>query len=166
MIKLHLDDPHPALDALSEPWNRSNAPGCVTAVIAAGRIVYQRAVGMADLERAVPLGIHSVFDVASTSKQFVATCIHLLAADGALDLNADIRLFFPRLPDLGPTIRICHLLHHTSGIRDYLTLMHLAGMSFANDYYEEEIIDLIARQKALNFPRGANSYTPTPAISC
>ena len=155
MHNLNIESHRRALDALSEPWNRSNAPGCVVAVIAGGEIVYQRAVGMADLERAVPLSVHSVFDLASTSKQFVAACIHLLAQEGRLDLQSDIRVFFPRLPDLGVTITVRHLLHHSSGIRDYLTLMHLAGMSFANDYYEEEIVDLIARQKALNFAPGS-----------
>ena len=40
--------------------------------------MYKRAYGMADLERSVPLSAKSIFDIASTSKQFVAFCVLLL----------------------------------------------------------------------------------------
>ncbi len=144
-----------AIDALFAPWNKPSSPGCVVGVFAGGRVIHARAYGAADLERGVALAPDSVFDLASTSKQFFACAILLLEQDGKLTLDDDIRRHLPAFPDHGTPITIRHLLHHTSGIRDYLVLMQLAGMEFGNDHPEAEILALIARQKALNFTPGA-----------
>ena len=141
-------------DRLFAEWDKPDSPGCALAVIREGEIAYKKGYGMADLERNVPLSPRSVFDLASTSKQFVAMCILLLAEQGKLSLDDDIRCHIPEMPDYGEPITLRHLVHHTSGIRDYLELMTLCGMRLENDYYEEEIIALLARQKALNFRPG------------
>jgi CubicO group peptidase (beta-lactamase class C family) len=135
-------------------WAKPDSPGCALAVIQDGEIVHKRGYGMADLERDVPLSPRSVFDLGSTSKQFVALCILLLAEQGKLSLDDDIRRHIPEMPDYGEPITLRQLVHHTSGIRDYLELMTLCGMRWENDYYEEEIIALLARQKELNFRPG------------
>ncbi len=142
------------VDGLFAPWDRPDSPGFALAVVQDGRIVYKRGYGMADLERDVPLTPASIFDIASTSKQFVAMAVLMLANEGKLSLDEDVRTCLPEVPDYGKPITIRHLVHHTSGIRDYVELMMLAGMSWEYDYYEEEIIALIARQKALNFEPG------------
>ncbi|MFC2155150.1 serine hydrolase domain-containing protein [Acidobacteriota bacterium] len=142
------------IDKIFAKWDKNDSPGCALAVYRDGKIIYKRGYGMADLERDVPLSSKSVFDIGSTSKQFVAMCILLLEEDGKLSLDDDIRKYISKIPGYGDTITIRHLIHHTSGIRDYLGLMAMAGMNFANDFPEEEIIDLIARQKALNFKPG------------
>jgi CubicO group peptidase (beta-lactamase class C family) len=95
------------------------------------------------------------YEIASPRvKQFVSFSILLLEEEGKLSLDEDIRKYFTKFPDYGKVITIRHLIHHTSGIRDYLGLMYIAGMNFANDYFEEEIIDLLAWQKGLNFMPG------------
>lgn len=143
-----------AIDRVFAPWSQPTSPGCSVGVFAGGRTVHARGYGMADLERRVPLGTASVFDLASTSKQFFAFAILLLEHDGKLRLDDDIRQHLPEIPAYGATITVRHLLHHTSGIRDYLALMSLAGMPFAHDYPERQILALIARQKDLNFAPG------------
>jgi len=142
------------VDKLFTKWDKNDSPGCALAVIKDGKIIYKCGYGMADLERDVPLSSKSVFDIGSTSKQFVAMSILLLEEEGKLSLDDDIRKYFPGMPDYGDKLTIRHLIHHTSGVRDYLGLMYMAGMSFANDYPEPEIIELIARQKELNFKPG------------
>jgi CubicO group peptidase (beta-lactamase class C family) len=142
------------VDELFSQWDKKDSPGCAIAIIKDGKIIYKHGYGMADLERDVPITPKSVFDIASTSKQFVAMCILLLEEEKKLSLDDDIRKHIPEIPDYGDTITVRHLIHHTSGIRDYLVLMELAGMPFANDYPEAQIIELIARQKALNFKPG------------
>jgi CubicO group peptidase (beta-lactamase class C family) len=142
------------VDKLFAQWDKKDSPGCALAIIKDGKILYKRGYGMADLERDVPVTSESVFDIASTSKQFVAMSIALLAEEGKLSLDDDIRKHLPEMPDYGKKITIRHLVHHTSGIRDYCGLMYLAGMPFENDYPEAQIIELIARQKALNFKPG------------
>jgi CubicO group peptidase (beta-lactamase class C family) len=141
-------------DQLFSEWDKPNSPGCALAVIQDGEIVHKRGYGMADLERDVSLSPHSVFDLGSTSKQFVAMCILLLAEQGKLSLDDDIRCYIPEMPDYGELVTLRHLVHHTSGIRDYLELMTLCGIRLDNDYYEGEIIALLARQKELNFRPG------------
>ncbi len=142
------------IDRLFADWDKPDSPGCVVGVFHKGEPVHLRAYGMADLERRVALAPDSVFDIASTSKQFFAFAILLLEHDGRLSLDDDVRKHLPELPAWDAPITLRHLLHHTSGIRDYLVLMALAGMPYGNDYSEARILDLIARQKALNFAPG------------
>ncbi len=142
------------VDQLFAQWDKPDSPGCALAVIKDGKIVYKRGYGMADLERDVPITPKSVFDIGSTSKQFVAMSIALLARQGKLSLDDDIRKHIPEMHAYDQPVTIRHLIHHTSGIRDYLGLMALAGMRFENDYHDEEIIALIAKQKELNFKPG------------
>ena len=142
------------VDVLFAEWDKPDSPGCALAIIQDGEIVYRRGYGYADLEHDVPITPASVFDIASTSKQFTATCIAILARQGMLSLDDDIRKHIPEMPAYAVPITIRHLIHHTSGIRDYLTLMELAGMRYENEYPDEEVIELISRQKELNFEPG------------
>jgi CubicO group peptidase (beta-lactamase class C family) len=142
------------IDELFADVARSDSPGAAVAVIQNGRILYENAFGMADLERRVALTSGSVFEIGSVSKQFTAFCILLLEADGALTLDDDVRTWIPELPQYGRPITIRHLLHHTSGIRDIETLLPLAGVPWVNYYSASQSLDLITRQKGLNFPPG------------
>ncbi|MFC2146228.1 serine hydrolase domain-containing protein [Acidobacteriota bacterium] len=138
------------VDQLFRQWDKQDSPGCAVAIIKEGKIIYKKAYGMADLERDVPLTPASVLDIASNTKQFTAFAVALLAEEGKLSLDDDIRKYFPEFPDYGHTITIRHLLHHTSGIREYAMLLLLAGKRWINQYSLEDIMDLITRQKKLN----------------
>ena len=143
------------VDELFSEWDSKDSPGCALGVISKGRFIYQRCYGMANLEHGVPLTPDSVFDVGSTSKQFTAACIILLAGRGKLSLDDRIQKYLPEIPVHKHPVTIRHLLHHTSGLRDYLTLMYLRGMRFENEYADKEVYALIARQKGLNFRPGS-----------
>lgn len=142
------------VDAFFSQWDTNQTPGCVLAVIRDSAIIYERAYGMADLERHVPLSTQSVFDIGSIGKQFTAMLIALLAQERRLALDDSIHTYVPELPDYGDPIAIRHLIHHTSGLLDYCTLMGLANMPFENRYDEDELLALITRQKLLNFKPG------------
>jgi CubicO group peptidase (beta-lactamase class C family) len=109
---------------------------------------------MANLEHAIAITSRTVFDIGSTSKQFTASAIALLAQDGKLTLDDDVRKHIPELPQYQKAITIRHLLNHTSGLRD-LTLMSLRGVNFDGVTTDEDALDLIGRQKALNFEPGS-----------
>jgi CubicO group peptidase (beta-lactamase class C family) len=109
---------------------------------------------MANLEYGIANSPSSVFRIGSVSKQFTAAVIVLLAQRGELSLDEDIREYVPELPAYERTITIRHLLHHTSGLRDYLTLMYLAGKSDDDFYTDDELVAMLARQQELNFPPG------------
>lgn len=142
------------VDELFAEWNKPDSPGFALAIIKDGEIIYKRGYGTADLEHNVPISPNSVFDLASTSKQFTTICIVLLARQGKLSLDDEVQKYISEMPQYEYPLTIRHLIHHTSGIRDYLTLMELAGLRCENEYPDDEIIGLIARQKELNFKPG------------
>ena len=142
------------VDAVFTAYDKPGSPGCALGVIRDGMLIHSRGYGLANLEHSVSITGTTVFDIGSTSKQFTATAILLLAHQGKLSLDDDIRKHIPELPAYGPSITIHHLLHHTSGLRDYLTLMALAGIDFDGVTGDDDALRLITRQKALNFTPG------------
>lgn len=142
------------VDKLFADWNKPDSPGCAIAIIQEGEIIYKRGYGMADLEHDIPISSKSIFDIGSTSKQFTAICIALLICQEKLSLDDEVQKYITEMAIYEHPITIRHLVHHISGIRDYLSLMELAGMRFENEYPDEEVIGLISQQKELNFIPG------------
>src|SRR5690349_2304152 len=143
------------IDAVFADLTKPNTPGCALAVYQSGKIVYERGYGLASIENQVPITPRTVFDLGSTSKQFTAFSILLLERDGKLSLADDIRKYIPELPQYERTITIADLMHHTSGLRDYLTLWNLAGVPTENLTTDEDALKLIVRQKESNFAAGS-----------
>jgi CubicO group peptidase (beta-lactamase class C family) len=144
-----------AVDAVFADVAKAGSPGCALGVYRDGKIVYSKGYGLANIEENVPITPGSVFDIGSTSKQFTAASILLLEKQGKLSVNDDVRKYVPELPDYGKKINILNLLNHTSGLRDYLTLMELAGVNTDSVTTDEHALAIIARQKALNFDPGS-----------
>lgn len=141
------------VDALFAQWDKPDSPGCALAVIKDGQIVYKRGYGSANLDYGIPISSRSVFNIASTSKQFTAASVALLATRGAISLDDDIRKYLPELPPYPTPVTVRHLIYHTGGIREYSHLMQLAGIRF-QDASDEDVFKMIARQKELNFKPG------------
>jgi CubicO group peptidase (beta-lactamase class C family) len=145
-----------AVDEIFVDLTKAGSPGCALGVYGDGKMVYSKGYGLANLEENVPITRQSVFDIGSTSKQFTAASILLLEKQGKLSLNDDVRKYIPELPDYGQKITVLHLLNHTSGLRDYLTLMDLAGIPTDSVTTDEDALQIIFRQKALNFAPGSD----------
>jgi len=128
-------------------WTTPATPGCAVAVSQNGKLVVNRAYGLADLERDVPISPATTFDIASIRKQFVAAAVLLLVEDGRLSLSDDVRKHVPELPDYGHKITLDHLLTHTSGLRDWVPLRNWANGSY-------DAMTMILRQRGLNFAPG------------
>jgi CubicO group peptidase (beta-lactamase class C family) len=143
-----------AVDLLFAAYQKSGSPGCTLGVIRDGAFVYSKGYGLASLELGVPLSPSSVLYMASVSKQFTAASIVLAAEQGFLSLDDDIHRYIPELPDYGQPITLRQMLHHTSGFRDYLDLLVLSGRNILDVHTTLELMDLIVRQKALNFTPG------------
>jgi CubicO group peptidase (beta-lactamase class C family) len=142
------------IDALIDKIDGRDTPGSVVAVYYKGEIVYQRAAGMSDLERNVPLTCESVFDIGSTGKQFTAMIIALLESRGRLSPSDEVRQYIAELPAYEYPVTVRHLFHHTSGLKDYVDLLFLSGRDLDNCYSEAEILELVCRQQSLNFRPG------------
>jgi CubicO group peptidase (beta-lactamase class C family) len=145
-----------AVDEIFDDLAKPGSPGCALGVYRDGQMIYAKGYGLANLEENVAITPQSVFDIGSTSKQFTATSILLLEREGKLSVNDDVRKHIPELPEYGHKVTILHLLNHTSGLRDYLTLMELAGTNTDSVTTDEDALALIARQKALNFAPGSD----------
>ncbi len=145
-----------AVDEVFADLTKAGSPGCALGVYREGKILYSKGYGLANLEESVPITPQSVFDIGSTSKQFSAASILLLQKHGKLSVNDEVRKYIPELPDYGQKITILQLLNHTSGLRDYLTLMELAGVNTDSVTTDEEAMQMIFRQKALNFAPGSD----------
>ena len=145
-----------AVDEVFEDLTKAGSPGCAMGVYRDGKLVYAKGYGLANLEENVAITPQSVFDIGSTSKQFTAASILLLEKQGKLSINDDIRKYIPEVPDYGKKITILRLLNHTSGLRDYLTLMDLAGINTDSVTTDEDALQIIARQKSLNFDPGSD----------
>jgi len=143
-----------AVDAVFAAWDQPGSPGCGLGVAQDGDLVYSRGYGYANLDYDVPITPRTVFDVGSVTKQFNAASLSMLALEGKLSLDDDVRKWLPELPEYEWPITLRHMLHHTSGLRDYLNLFPLAGRG---DYYpisHAQILAMMSRQRALIFPPG------------
>jgi CubicO group peptidase (beta-lactamase class C family) len=144
-----------AIDEIFADLAKPGSPGCALGVYRDGKVIYAKGYGLANLEEGVPIKPLTVFDIGSTSKQFTAVSILLLEKQGKLSVNDDVRKYIPELPDYGKKITILQLLNHTSGLRDYLALMELAGINTDSVTTDEDALALVIRQKALNFEPGS-----------
>jgi CubicO group peptidase (beta-lactamase class C family) len=149
-----------AVDRVFVAWSAADGPGCAVGVSQGGAVVLLRGYGAANLELGAPVTPASVFHAASLAKQVTAAAVLLLAREGRLSLDDDVRRFVPELPDYAPQygrpITIRHLLTHTSGLRDQWDLLYMARGRFEeNRITEADVLDIVTRQRALNFAPGA-----------
>lgn len=143
------------VDRLFAAWDTTATPGAQLIVIKDGRVVHQRGYGMADLEQGVVMTPETIIMMNSTSKQITAAAVALLARDGTISLDDDIRKYLPELPVYPRTVTVRHMIHHMSGLRDYTELLPLLGFQDDADCPTvEETLELLARQRKLNFTPG------------
>jgi CubicO group peptidase (beta-lactamase class C family) len=142
-----------------------DGPGCAMGVFQNGKIAFAKGYGLANIEYGVPLTSKTPMIMGSVSKQFTAAAIALLVEQGRISLDDDVHKYVPELADYGQKITIDHLVHHTSGVRDWWALVDAAGMRPDDGYTVADVLALAARQKGLNFTPGAEyNYSNTGYI--
>lgn len=155
--QVHADAPADAsarVDELLRPYDRTDGGGMAVGVYRGGKVVYAKGVGMADMEHPAPITPNTVFQLASVSKQFTAFAVLLLAREGKLDLDADVRRYLPYFPDFGRRVTVRHLVNHTSGLREMEGLFALGDMDVEGRRKQSEMRLAVANQRALNFAPG------------
>ncbi|NII28853.1 serine hydrolase [Pseudoflavitalea sp. X16] len=113
-----------SLDSLIKSQFKAQEPGIVVLAARKGKVIYRKAFGSANLELDVSLKPDMVFRIGSITKQFTAIGILQLAEQGKLQLSDSVQQYIKDFPSKGHTITIEHLLTHTSGIPDYMTIDH------------------------------------------
>jgi len=150
------------VNRLFQDIENTNGPGCALAIISKGEVIFNAAYGMANLEQLTPISSSTVFDIASLSKQFTGYAISTLIEEGKIAESDDIRNYLPFVPDFGKTITVEHLIHHTSGLRDWPLTLAIAGWRPADQISFEDIMRLVEHQKELDFEPGTKySYSNT-----
>ena len=142
------------IDAIFEKYTSKTGPGCAISVMHNGEVVYSKGYGMANLEYDVSISPSTVFDIASVSKQFTGFAISTLLQEGKIGLEDDIRKYLPEVPDFGKIITIRHLIHHTSGLRDWPQTLNVAGWCWDEVFSFQYILRMVKNQKELDFDPG------------
>ena len=150
------------VDEMFKQWDNNESAGAAVGIIKDGRIIYARGYGIASLEHSLLWTPQTVSRVGSISKQFIGMCIAILVQQGKISFDDDIRKYLPEWPDYDGPVMIKNLLHHTSGVREYLTLVDLIGKPEGSGYVYTplDLVKMLSRQKELNFKPGKeNSYS-------
>ena len=139
------------VDQLMVPYSGPATPGGVVTVVRDGEVLFEKAYGMANLVHAIPFSLETPSNLGSTSKQFTGFAIALLESEGLLSLDDDVRQHIPELPDLGEVVTLRHLLSHTSGYREFLNTLAMAGRRMDKGDYvgRDEVLQVVQRQPGL-----------------
>lgn len=148
------DPGHDQIDSLFSHYDRPGSPGCAVCVVRDGEVIFSAGYGYANLDNNIPITPQSRFMIASVSKQFSAAALLMLEQEGRLDLDEDIRPLIPGMEQFPEALTARQLIHHTSGLRDIYDLLLLADIGLDNRTDASEALDLITRQRSLNFPPG------------
>ena len=153
------------LDALVAPYRENAAPGMVAILIHDGRIVWQTAFGLADVETHRAITPDTQFELASVTKQFTAVAIMILFEQGKIKFDDTLDKYCPEFPAYARSIRIRDLLHHVSGLPDYEKLMvgtigdnffrSSKGPRAEHEFTSAEVLKTLSRQPHLEFAPGS-----------
>lgn len=150
------------IDSIFSKYNNKTGPGLAAGVVQNGKVIFTKGYGLANLEYDIPNTPASIFDIASVSKQFAGLAISTLVQEGKISLTDDIHKYVPEVPDFGRTITIDHLVHHTSGLRDWPEGLNVAGWRWDETFSFKDILRMVKHQKELDFEPGARySYSNT-----
>lgn len=129
-------------------------PGFVIGILHENELVYEKSCGVEELESKTRISTETRFPVASMGKQFIAAAIGLLVLENKLGLEDEISAYLPELDNFSQGIKVKHLIHQTSGIKDYPNLMIFRGDAYDDLIPLEEGIQLLSKLQGLNFEPG------------
>ncbi|GAB3920735.1 serine hydrolase domain-containing protein [Mucilaginibacter myungsuensis] len=142
------------IDSIFKKWADPAKPGAVIGIVRNDSLIYTKGYGLADVEHNTPNTAASMYYMCSVSKQFAGYLIAQLVKEGKVDVNADIRTYLPWMGDLGAKVTVANLLHHTSGIRDDITIAGMTDKWDKGMLTEAGAIEILKRQRSLNFTPG------------
>ncbi len=134
---------------------RADAPGCSAAVGVEGKVAWTGVRGIADMATGAKITTDTVFDIASVSKQFTATAVLLLSGAGGLRPDDSVVDHLPDLPEWATTITVGQLMHHTSGIPDYIDLLEDEGYELSDRTTQADAVNALAAAPELDFAPGS-----------
>ena len=155
-------NPKKLVDQMMTPFSADDVPGAAISILKEGKVVFAKGFGMSNLAYDIPMTENTGMSIASVSKQFTGMAVMLMVNEGKMDLDADIRTYLPNLEGPEGTITLRQMLNHTSGMREVLNFLPMAGATFADAMRNEEPQQIFNRQPVLqNEPGAEYNYNNT-----
>ena len=127
-------------DALLERFLPTDRPGCSGAVAIDGEVIWAAQRGLADAAAGIPITVDTRFDIASVSKQFTGLTALRLVEAGILELTDTLDDHLDGIAAWGAEVTVADLLHHTSGIPDYTTLLLDSGYAIEDTTTQDDAL--------------------------
>jgi CubicO group peptidase (beta-lactamase class C family) len=148
-----------AFDNIFTDVNSPDKPAVAVALLKKDKVIYQKSFGSANLEYKAAATVDTKFQVDTLAWEFIAYATLLLEDQGKIRLDDDIRKYLPELPVFDHQVTINHLLSSTDGIYGYKVLRSLAGWESKTAGQQQAVMQLVKRQKSLNF-RPGTEFSP------
>lgn len=122
---------------IQEVMDKHHAVGATVVVVKGGQPIYAQSFGYKNWENKTPLGLNSLFRIASISKSFTVTALMQLVEQGKLSLTDDMGDLMgfpvrnPKFPDKKITLEMA--LSHTSSISDKNGYFHFSAIEPTDD---------------------------------
>ena len=118
---------------LTSILTENKTPGLIGAIVSDKELIWQGALGLADIESEQPVTQQSLFRVGSISKTFVSLAILKLVEQGQLSLDQSVQDLVPEAGIVNPwhssdPVKLVHLLEHTAGFDD----IHVRDFAFSD----------------------------------
>lgn len=137
----------------------AGGPGAAVIVTEAGKPVYERERGLADIGAKTPITRDTVFRIGSITKQFSAAVVLQLAAEGKLSLDDPLSKYFPDYPQPGAGATVRQLLNHTSGIQSYTDIPGwMVEANFSKPFTNDQMIAVFRDLPSPSKPGEAWAY--------
>jgi len=94
-----------------------NLPGASVAVGAGDEIVWAEGIGLADLEKRIPVTPATRFRIGGVSIPITSAAAGILIEKGRLNLEADVQRYVPSFPEKQWPVTVRQLMGHMAGIR-------------------------------------------------
>ena len=134
-----------------------DTPGAVVGVVEGGKLTFVKGYGAADLTNSLPFTAETPTNIGSSAKQFTGFALALLASQGKLSLDDDVRKHIPELKDFGQKVTLRNLITHTTGYREFVNTLIIEGRQVLEGDYiaSEEVIKVVNRAPTLQNVPGA-----------
>lgn len=135
--------------AVIDQYHRNGELDGSVLVVKNNKTVYDSALGFSNIEKGLKADKNTSFYIASLSKSFTAAAIIQLQEKGLLTYD-DKASHYVELPEYAKDVSIRQLLNHTSGIKDYESL--LSGKKALTN---QDVIGWLKSLKKLEFASGS-----------
>jgi len=140
-----------ALDRLLKAFDTDNGPAIAAQVLKHGKVIYRRTSGLADIEKHRAADAGTCFRLASMTKAFTAMAVLQLVNNKQIRLDTTLPEIFPDFPGYGWSITVLNLVHHTSGLPDFASLL---PDGYSGQVGDEDVLRMLKTRNAGAFRPG------------